>query len=161
MPETLFYVGLQLAIALLITRPASAILSLAGAPGAWIAYSFRKNILMYCFGLLVATASELYLVLVFAAALILWTRSLVAANPNLHGWLLLGSTCVISILPPWAVWLSTWDGMKDRRPTGEPFLRPFFTIEHTAKVAPLGVLVLALFPSVLNGGWGWLMALHR
>jgi hypothetical protein len=161
MLQSLFYVGIQLAIALLITRPAGVILSVAGAPGAWIAYSFRTNNFVYRFGLLLATASELYLVLVFAAALILWTRSLLAANPNLHGWLLLGSSCVISLLPPWAAWASTWDGMKDRRPTGKPFLRPFFTIEHTAKVAPLGVLVLALFPSILTGGWGWLRSLHR
>jgi hypothetical protein len=160
MLETLFYVGLQLAIALLIARPAGAVLSMAGAPGILIAYRFRTNILIFRFGLLLATVAELYLVLTLAAALILWTRSLVAANPNLHGWLLLGSCFVAAMLPPWIVWLSTVCRINDDRPTDEPFLRPYLTIEQTAKVSPLGVLVLALFPGVLVGGWGWLNAFH-
>jgi hypothetical protein len=160
MLRTLFYVGLQLAISLLIARPAGVVLSLAGAPGVSIAHRFRTNILMFRFGLLLATVAELYLVLAFAAALILWTRSLVAANLNLNTWLLKGSCFVASILPPWIVWLSTIDEIEDDRPTVEPFLRPYLTIERTAKVAPLGVLVIALFPSVLAGGWGWLSTLH-
>jgi len=150
MLETLFYIGLQLIIALLIARPAGAVLSIAGAPGILIAHRFRTNIFMFRFGILLAMIVELYLVLTFAASLILWTRSLVAANPNLRGWLLLGSCFVAAILPPWIVWLSIC--LDDR---------PNLTIEHTARVAPLGVLVLALCPSVLTGGWGWLSAFHR
>jgi F0F1-type ATP synthase membrane subunit c/vacuolar-type H+-ATPase subunit K len=159
MLETLFYASVQIGIAVLIARPAGAILGIVGAPGILMAQRFHKYTVLFRMGLCLATLAEVYVLLAFGVALIYWNRSVLSSHPSVHGWALWSSSFVATALPAWIICLSSLAHVEDDW-QAKMFLRPYLTVEQTAKIVPFGFLVLILFPSVMARGWGWVGAIH-
>jgi len=150
--EMLLYIGLLVCLGALVTYPSSIIWALVGIPIFWWVRKYPEKSGVFRVSFAAAVGAELFVVLVFRAWLITWTKWLLAKHPDLYAPPLLMTSLVAAILPPTLIWLSTTPD--EEGPHGKPSPWLFSTIAGTAKLAPICVIALAfLSPRIVVRLW--------
>jgi hypothetical protein len=155
--EMLLYIGLLVCLGALVTYPSSIIWALVGIPIFWWVRKYPEKSGVFRVSFAAAVGAELFVVLVFRAWLITWTKWLLAKHRDLYSPPLLMASIFAALLPSTLGRLATRLTLDQEGANGEPPPGPGCTVGETANLAPICVIALAFRPTGKLGQlWSWI-----